>query len=108
MKLQAQASGLNDDQLCAELNIQPAQWSRIMNGAAHFPTEKYHRFNQITCSHYVLLWDLWTNGFDPESIRPLRSDLERRLEESEARNQTLEHEMAIMQRYIRMASGRNG
>lgn len=106
IRLQIHASGLTEDQVSTELGIQPAQWSRIMSGTAHFPTEKYQRLNQVTGSHYVLLWDLRQAGFDPASIRPLRSDLERRLEEERARNQELQREMEIMQRYIRLSNGK--
>lgn len=107
IQLQIHAAGLTDDQVAAELNIDAAQWSRIMSGKNHFPTEKYHRLNQITGSHCVLLWDMAQEGLDPASVRPLRSALERQLEEERARNADLQREMSIMQRYIRMAAGRD-
>jgi transcriptional regulator with XRE-family HTH domain len=108
IQLQIHAAGLTDDQVAAELGIDASQWSRIMSGkSAHFPTEKYHRLNQVTGNHYVLLWDLAQEGLDPASVRPLRSALERQLEEERARNADLQREMATMQRYIRMSSGRD-
>lgn len=106
IRLQISSAGLTDDQVAAELDIDAAQWSRIMRGTAHFLTEKYHRLNQITGSYYVLLWDLYQAGFDPASLRPLRSALERQLEEERARNADLQREMEIMQRYIRLSAGR--
>lgn len=107
IQLQIHAAGLTDDQVATELNIKPPQWARIMAGTAHFPTGKYHRLNQITGSHYVLLWDLYQEGFDPASVRPLRSDLERRLEESEREKAELIREMETMQRFIRISNGRS-
>lgn len=107
IQLQVHAAGLTDDQVATDLGIKAPQWARIMSGTAHFPTEKYHRLNQITGSHYVLLWDLFQEGFDPASLRPLRSALERQLEEERARNADLQREMEVMQRYIRLSAGRD-
>lgn len=105
IRLQAHASGLLDDQICQELGIQNVQWSRIMDGRAHFPTEKYTRFNQITGLHCVLLWDLYQAGFDPASIRPLRSDLERKLLEREQEIEALNTRLRHFEDFIRLKGG---
>jgi len=101
IKLQVQASGLDEGQVATELGIDPEQWSRIMAGKAHFPTEKYHALNVVTGSHFVLLWDLLQEGMDPQSVRPLMSDVERQLVEKEARIQELERELTTIADFVR-------
>jgi len=107
LKLQAQASGLTDDQIAREMEIDPGQWARIVAGKAHLPTNKYHRFNQITGLHYILLWDVYDEGFDPDSLRPMESDLERRLAEAEERNRELQNEIEIITRFTRQTGARS-
>ena len=42
LKVCKEISGLTDQQICGELKMEPAQWSRIWSGQAHFPSEKVH------------------------------------------------------------------
>lgn len=81
LNLCVQASGLTADQICLEMDIDNAQWSRIMKGKAHFPTNRYHELYDICGNHIVLIWDMLQEGLDPESVRPLKSDLEKQLED---------------------------
>jgi hypothetical protein len=45
LKLCKEISGLNDQQICASLGIEPAQWSRIWSGQAHFPPGESNLLN---------------------------------------------------------------
>ena len=106
MKLQVASSGLDDSQIADALKIQPAQWSRIMSGQAHFPTEKWQLFNEVTGNHVTLLYDVARAGYDPASLRPLMSDLERQLQVEREHTRELEERLATITEFVRSTGGR--
>jgi hypothetical protein len=78
LKLCKEISGLNDQQICAELRIEPAQWSRIWSGGAHFPSEKIPCLMDL-CGNWVpLRWLAMKYG---QELKPTKSTLERENDE---------------------------
>lgn len=75
-KMALQWSGLLDNEVADALGIDHGQWSRIMNGKAHFPDEKHHEFNQVVGNKIVTMYDAYQEGCE---LTPLESELERHL-----------------------------
>lgn len=74
LKMCKEISGLTDQQICGELKIEPAQWSCIWSGQAHFPSEKIPCLMDL-CGNWVpLVWLAWKYG---QELRPTKTTLER-------------------------------
>lgn len=74
LKLCKEISGLSDKQICGELNVEPAQWSRIWMGQAHFPPEKITCLMDL-CGNWVpLRWLAMRYG---QELKPTKTTLER-------------------------------
>lgn len=94
IKLAATLSGLNEKKLCAGLRLDPAQWSRIKNGEAHFPQDRLELFMDLVQNEVPLLWLADRRGY---ALEPLETELERRLRlETEAR-QRAEERLAYLE-----------
>jgi hypothetical protein len=52
--IQLAPSGMTDKKLKSELGIDPGHWTRIMDGAAHFPTSKLCHLQRL-CGNVALL-----------------------------------------------------
>ena len=57
-------SGLDDRDLAKALAIDPAQWSRIKSGQAHFPQERMNRLMDICGNEAPLIWLASRRGYD--------------------------------------------
>jgi hypothetical protein len=66
-------SGLSDKILADKLDVDPAQWSRIWSGSAHFPCNKLKLFMGLCGNIVPLTWMALQCGF---KIEPLKSVLE--------------------------------
>lgn len=98
-------SGKDDQTIAEALDIDKAQWSRIKNGGAHFPEDKEIELMQI-CGNYVpLIWELYACGFDPDSIRPLQSEMERAMAAKDAELAELRNEREVMMKLLRDMKG---
>jgi hypothetical protein len=73
LKLCKDISGLNDQQVSQELGIDPAQWSRIWSGQAHFPPEKIPCLMDLCGNIVPLRWLALRYGYE---LRPLKSQTE--------------------------------
>lgn len=87
-------SGLEDKEIALELDIQPAQWSRILSGDAHFPPNKLGSLMDLCGNEAPLLWMADSRGY---GLVLLKSEAERRAEAAEARARKAE-EVAEMLR----------
>lgn len=56
LRLSVQTSGLDEKQVYLALGLDKAQWSRILTGQAHFPTNKYEQFMDIVGNDVLLIW----------------------------------------------------
>lgn len=78
-----QVGGLEDKQVASALGMDPAQWSRIKTGSAHFPQDRLGKFMDACANEAPLIWLATRRGY---ALTPLETELERRLRtEREAR-----------------------
>lgn len=83
-----QVSGREDVDICARLDLDPAQLSRFRAGKAHFPTDKENLLMDFCENEIPLRWAAWTRGYE----------LKRRLSEVEAENEALKFKVAELMR----------
>ena len=90
-------AGLDDKQLYGPLGVDHAQWSRIRGGSANFPPNKLVDFMSLVGNNIPLQWLAFKRGFD---LRPLRSDLERRVAELELKLQLAHRDKELIVRCL--------
>ena len=100
LKLCKQVSGLTDDQLCQELDIDPAQWSRIWSSKANFPDDKTIQFMTLCGNLVPIRWEAMQFG---HGIHRLKSDLEMQVEERDRKIAELESEIQSVARFFQKA-----
>lgn len=81
IRLAANCSGLEEKEIYVPLKIDASHWTRILNGAAHFPTDKLELFMDIVGNEIPLLWLAHRRGkglvvLESESQRLLRLEQE--------------------------------
>lgn len=86
-------SGLDDKEIASTLEIQPAQWSRIQNGDAHFPPNKLNDLMDICGNEAPVLWLANSRGY---GLHLLKSEAERRADEERAKADKLAAENALL------------
>lgn len=64
LKVACRRSGLKEKQIAWELDLEPAQFSRIMSTQSHFPQEKYIKFMEVTGCFIPLQWLAYHCGFE--------------------------------------------
>lgn len=89
---------LDPKQVYGPLDMDKAIWSRIENGGMSFPADRLNALAQLTGNAAPLMWLAQEQGFD---LRPLRSELQERLEAAEARAVAAEHELEVVKRFFR-------
>ena len=95
--LVAELSGLEDKQLCGELDIDNSHFTKMKSGASNFPTdERLLNFLNYFDTDIPLIWLAEKRGYDWRTIRKYRSTLEQRLEESEKSNAFKDEVIAIL------------
>jgi len=79
----ADIAGFEDKRAAAAAGVDPATWSKIKSGLAHFPQENFRKF-QVKCGNWLpYQWAARDAGF---GLVPLETELERQLRvEREAR-----------------------
>ena len=101
LKMCKDISGLTDQYVCGELKIEPAQWSRIWSGQAHFPSEKIPCLMDL-CGNWVpLRWLAMRYG---QELKPTKTTLERELEAERLKNEKLSIEMEAIKNFMRETS----
>lgn len=103
LKLAKECSRLNDLQLAQELEIDPAQWSRIWSDRGHFPVEKLKLFMDLCENEIPLRWLALKYGYE---LRPLKSQLELENETLRAQVAQQQHEMETIKRFMSEIRGR--
>lgn len=97
LKLCKEISGVNDQQVCQELGIDPAQWSRIWSGQAHFPPEKIPAYMDLCGNIVPLRWLAWKYGYE---LKPLQSQVERENDQLRAELEQKRIEMAAINKFM--------
>lgn len=90
-------SGLDDKEVCSSLEIQPAQWSRIQNGDAHFPPNKLNDLMDLCGNEAPLLWLANARGY---GLHLLKSEAERQRDEAQAELAAKERENALLRKLL--------
>ena len=74
LKMCKDISGLDDKFICAEIGIDPGQWSRIWSGQANFPHNKLNCFMNVCGNEIPLRWLNFSRGYE---MRPMKTTLEK-------------------------------
>jgi hypothetical protein len=88
IRLAANACGLEEKEIYLPLKIDASHWTKILNGQAHFPTDKLDQFCNIVGNEIPLAWWAHRRG---KGLHLLLSEAERQLQiEREARGKAEE------------------
>lgn len=98
LKLCKEISGLNDQQIAGELKIEPAQWSRIWSGSAHFPSEKIPCLMDLCGNQVPLRWLAMCYGYE---LKPTKTTLERENDKLKAELEKQQAEMEAIKKFIK-------
>ncbi|OPY13670.1 MAG: hypothetical protein A4E66_00672 [Syntrophus sp. PtaB.Bin001] len=98
LKLCKDISGLNDQQVCMALNMDPAQWSRIWTDKAHFPSEKIPCLMDICGNEVPLKWLAMKRGYE---LKPTQTVLERENDHLRDELEKLKIEMNAVKKFMR-------
>jgi len=93
IRLAANCSGLEEKEIYVPLKIDASHWTRILNGAAHFPTDKLEFFMDIVGNEIPLLWLAHARG---KGLVLLLSEAERLLKAEQERAEKLEDENKLL------------
>ncbi len=88
---------LEPKQVYDPLGMDKATWSRIENGAQAFPPDQLGNLALITGNDAPLIWLAHSRGYE---LRPLKSELQERLEAAEARALEAERQNALMRELL--------
>lgn len=92
VKLCAELAPINDDVLCRELDIDPGQWTRIKNGQAHFPLEKYGDLMDVCGNEVPLRWLAQSRGYGLVRLKSaVEAELQAEREKTAALEMKLKH-----------------
>lgn len=102
LKLCKSVSGLDDKQICMELEVEPAQWSRIWNAGAHFPENKFLKFMSICGNIIPFIWLSLKLGY---AITPLKSEVEMENEMLKGKLAEKEKELESITEFFKKVKG---
>lgn len=91
--LAIQAAGLQEKEVSASLGIDPGHWTRILAGAAHFPLDRLGPLMDLCGNESPLRWLAHSRGYE---LRPLETELERRLREERESREKVEAENRVL------------
>lgn len=89
----AQLAGLDDRELAKALALDPAQWSRVKTGQAHFPQERLNRLMDVCGNEAPLIWLASRRGYD---LRPRLTLLEQQLDQERNKAAKLEEQNRLL------------
>lgn len=96
--------GLEDKQAASLMQIDGGQFSRIMNGTSHFPTNRYGEFMDLMGNEAPLLWLAHSRGYE---LRRIQTDVELENERLRAELAQVRHDREVEQGvYARLMAGR--
>lgn len=89
---------LEPKQVYDPMGVDKATWSRIENGQQAFPPERLNELAELTGNDAPLIWLAHSRGYE---LRPLKTELQERLAESEARAAELARENELLKRLFK-------
>lgn len=103
LNLMINASGLEDKEIYLPLGIDAGHWTRIRQGSANPPLNKLDELIDLCGNDAFLEYVAHRRGF---GLVPLRSELERQLEEERARRLEAEQKLQTILDYEAAKAGR--
>lgn len=100
IKLCADLAPVDDKVICRELDMDPAQWSRVKSGQAHFPADKYNDLMDICGNEVPLRWLAQSRGY---GLVRLKSHVEAELETERQKNAELQMKLQHFEEFMRVA-----
>src|SRR6478609_5925216 len=88
---------LDPKQVYEPLDMDKATWSRIENGQQAFPPDMLNQLAEITGNDAPLIWLAHSRGYE---LRPLKSELQERLDAAEANAAELERQNKLMRELL--------
>ena len=93
IQLCLQAAGIQDKEACISLGLDPAHWSRMLSGTAHFPLHLLGPLMDMAGNEAPLEWLAHSRGY---ALDPLETELERQVREEQERNARLSDENRML------------
>lgn len=97
INLSLSAAGMEPKEAYIPLDIDKGVWSRIMNGQAHFPHEKFTTLEDITGNDIPLRWLALRKN---REVKPMKSALEEMVETLKTENAELRKENDLLRGLI--------
>lgn len=93
----------SEKQVYMTLGIDKGQWSRIQKGDAHFPQDKLISLMDICGNEAPLIWLSRKRGYE---LKPLKSSLEKKVEDLERQLAERDLKQAAMIEVLREVNGK--
>ena len=97
IQLCMQAAGIADKEACISLGIDPAHWSRMSSGTAHFPLHLLGPLMDLCGNEAPLEWLAHSRGYE---LRPLESETQKALREEVDRSSRLSEENRLLRELL--------
>lgn len=97
LKVAIRKSGKIEKQFYCELEIDAAQWSRIMNGQAHFPHNKLIKFCEIAGNDIIVEWFAYYRGYE---LRVMPKTLEEELQKERVQKEQALAKIAYLEELL--------
>lgn len=99
------SSGKQDQELARLCNVDAATFSKIKSGQAYVPTPRIPEILEGIQIDAPMRWLLHRLGYDPASVRPLMTELERENERLRTENAELRQERTVITRFLKETRG---
>jgi hypothetical protein len=96
LHLAVQVSGLDEKQIYLPLGLDKAQWSRILSGHAHFPTNKWEQLISLLDNEIPLIWLAHRLG---KGLHNLEDAKDKTIREQGEKIAELQREIATLVKY---------
>ena len=97
IRLAANVSGFEEKEIYLPLKIDASHWTRILNGQAHFPTDKLDQFCNIVGNEIVLAWWAHRRG---QGLHMLETEAQRQLRIQQEENERLARENTLLRQLV--------
>lgn len=97
IKLCISVSGLLDKQIYAGLDLEKAQFSRMVHGNSYFPAVKLQKLQEVCGNNLIQRWWALKTGFN---LEPMLSTVEAENEALKAKNELLERDIETLTRFM--------
>lgn len=95
------ASGLQAKSLAIEIDIDAAQFSRMVSGQLGIMPDKLFRLMDVCGTELPLLWLLHQRGYDVEALRQRETELQREIRRLTEENRRLKIEREVITEFVR-------